>query len=134
MLNNKGFAVTSILYTLLIAFLLFLGAALAELSSSSSLVGKANDDLINGISLSVDEVQVNGNPTIRVKSRYGIRYWTKDFECDEDNITGKITCKSGNLVATCENSTFKVIDNLLNNSESENNEKSINLNDECSNY
>lgn len=130
MLNNKGFAISSILYTLLIAFLLFLGVALAELSSSSSLVGKANDDLINGISLSVDEVQVNGNPTIRVKSRYGIRYWTKDFECDEDNKT----CKSGNLVATCENSTFTVIDNLLNDSESENNEKSINLNDECSNY
>lgn len=130
MFNNKGFAISSILYTLLIAFLLFLGVALAELSSSSSLVGKANDDLINGISLSVDEVQANGNPTIRVKSRYGIRYWTKDFECDEDNKT----CKSGNLVATCENSTFTVIDNLLNNSESENNEKSINLNDKCSNY
>ncbi len=130
MLNNKGFAISSILYTLLIAFLLFLGVALAELSSSSSLVGKANDDLINGISLSVDEVKVNGKPTIRVKSRYGIRYWTKDFECDDGNKT----CKSGNLVATCENSTFKVIDNLLNDSESENNEKSINLNDECSNY
>ena len=130
MFNNKGFAISSILYTLLIAFLLFLGVALAELSSSSSLVGKANDDLINGISLSVDEVQANGNPTIRVKSRYGIRYWTKDFECDEDNKT----CKSGNLVATCENSTFTVIDNLLSNSESENNEKSINLNDKCSNY
>lgn len=130
MLNNKGFAISSILYTLLIAFLLFLGVALAELSSSSSLVGKANDDLINGISLSIDEVKVNGKPTIRVKSRYGIRYWTKDFECDEDNKT----CKSGNLVATCENSTFTVTDNLLNNSESENNEKSINLNDKCSSY
>lgn len=130
MLNNKGFAISSILYTLLIAFLLFLGVALAELSSSSSLIGKANDDLINGISLSIDEVKVNGKPTIRVKSRYGIRYWTKDFECDEDNKT----CKSGNLVATCENSTFTVTDNLLNNSESENNEKSINLNDKCSSY
>lgn len=130
MLNNKGFAISSILYTLLIAFLLFLGVALAQLSSSSSLIGKANDDLINGISLSIDEVKVNGKPTIRVKSRYGIRYWTKDFECDEDNKT----CKSGNLVATCENSTFTVTDNLLNNSESENNEKLINLNDECSSY
>lgn len=130
MLNNKGFAISSILYTLLIAFLLFLGVALAQLSSSSSLIGKANDDLINGISLSIDEVKVNGKPTIRVKSRYGIRYWTKDFECDEDNKT----CKSGNLVATCENSTFTVTDNLLNNSESENNEKSINLNDKCSSY
>ena len=46
MLNSKGFAISSILYTLLIAFLLFLGVALAQLSSSSSLIGKANDDLI----------------------------------------------------------------------------------------
>lgn len=132
MLNSKGFAISSILYTLLIAFLLFLGVVLAQLSSSSSLIGKANDDLINGIFLSIDEVKVNGKPTIRVKSRYGIRYWTKDFECDEDNITGKITCKSGNLVATCtekdDNSTFTVTDNLLNNSES------INLNGKCSSY
>ena len=56
MLNNKGFAVSSVLYTLLIAFLLFLGAALAQFSASSSLIGKANDDLINGVTLSLDEV------------------------------------------------------------------------------
>lgn len=128
MLNSKGFAISSILYTLLIAFLLFLGVALAQLSSSSSLIGKANDDLINGIFLSIDEVKVNDKPTIRVKSRYGIRYWTKDFEC----VDGNKTCKSGNLVATCtekdDNSTFTVTDNLLNNSEK------INLNGKCSSY
>ena len=128
MLNSKGFAISSILYTLLIAFLLFLGVALAQLSSSSSLIGKANDDLINGIFLSIDEVKVNGKPTIRVKSRYGFRYWTKEFVCDD----GIKTCKSGNLVATCtekdDNSTFTVTDNLLNNSEK------INLNGKCSSY
>lgn len=51
MLNNKGFAVTSVLYTLLIAFLLFLGAALAQFSSSTKILSKANDDLTNNIKL-----------------------------------------------------------------------------------
>lgn len=45
MLNNKGFAVTSVLYTLLIAFLLFLGACLTQFSSSTKIFSKANTDL-----------------------------------------------------------------------------------------
>ena len=38
MLNNKGFAVSSVLYTLLIAFLIFLGVSLSMLSTSNSLI------------------------------------------------------------------------------------------------
>ncbi|MBQ9013322.1 MAG: hypothetical protein IJ094_07195 [Bacilli bacterium] len=48
MLNNKGFAVSAVLYTLLIAFLVFLAVALSELSASSKLLSHANDDLTNG--------------------------------------------------------------------------------------
>lgn len=44
-LNNKGFAISSVLYTLLTAFLLFLGAALAQFSSSAKILSKANNDL-----------------------------------------------------------------------------------------
>ena len=97
MLNNKGFAVSSVLYTLLIAFLLFLGAALAQFSASSSLIGKANDDLVNGTSFEALQVKPNGacdsgklwfqdksrnpsNTIIRIKSKYGTMYWPKDFE------------------------------------------------------
>ena len=106
MLNNKGFAVSSVLYTLLIAFLLFLGAALAQFSTSSSLIGKANDDLINGVKLSAVQVKPDGacsndktkydwylqykdenknervvsNTIIKIKSRYGTKYWPKDFK------------------------------------------------------
>lgn len=109
MLNNKGFAVSSVLYTLLIAFLLFLGAALAQFSASSSLIGKANEDLINGVKFSVVQIKPNGacinpkedpkgkydwylqyrddnngrkvsNTIIKIKSRYGIKYWPKDFK------------------------------------------------------
>lgn len=97
MLNNKGFAVSSVLYTLLIAFLLFLGAALAQFSASSSLIGKANDDLVNGTSFEALQVKPSGacdsgklwfqdksgnpsNTIVRIKSKYGTMYWPKDFE------------------------------------------------------
>ena len=100
MLNNKGFAVSSVLYTLLIAFLLFLGAALAQFSASSSLIGKANDDLVNGTSFEALQVKPNGackdgnngnswyedsdgkisNTIVRIKSKYGTMYWPKDFK------------------------------------------------------
>lgn len=96
MLNNKGFAVSSVLYTLLIAFLLFLGAALAQFSASSSLIGKANDDLVNGTSFEALQVKPSGacdsgkwfqdksgnpsNTIVRIKSKYGTMYWPKDFK------------------------------------------------------
>lgn len=110
MLNNKGFAVSSVLYTLLIAFLLFLGAALAQFSASSSLLNKANEDLINGVKFSAVQIKPNGacintkregkydwylqynddnenknervvsNTIIKIKSRYGMKYWPKDFK------------------------------------------------------
>lgn len=128
MLNNKGFAVSSILYTLLIAFLLFLGAALAQLSASSSLIGKANDDLINGVTLSIDEVVTNNNLNVRIKSRYGIKYWPKDFLPDIEN-----SWMNGNLIVTCtdtdDGSLFSVSDKLLMDSK-----KSIDLSDKCSTY
>ena len=62
MLNNKGFAVSTILYTLLIAFLLFLGATLAMFSSSNSIISNANNDLINGTKLSDVQVIEKYNP------------------------------------------------------------------------
>lgn len=114
MLNNKGFAVSSVLYTLLIAFLLFLGAALAQFSSSSSLIGKANDDLVNGTQFEAVQVKPDGacintdtegkddwylqykddnknkddrvvsNTIIKIKSRYGTIYWPKDFKVKDE--------------------------------------------------
>lgn len=100
MLNNKGFAVSSVLYTLLIAFLLFLGAALAQFSASSSLLNKANEDLINGVKFSAVQIKPYGackdgnkwyqdsdgntsNTIVRIKTRYGTKYWPKDFETSE---------------------------------------------------
>ena len=108
MLNNKGFAVSSALYTLLIAFLLFLGAALAQFTSSIGLLNKANEDLINGVDFKAQQRNPNGactggigwyqekdedgnikvsNTIVLIKTRYGTKYWTKDFKykVDQDN-------------------------------------------------
>ncbi len=109
MLNNKGFAVSAVLYTLLIAFLMFLGAALAMFSSSSSLIGKANNDLINGSDFDVIQVKTyeNGkecgtnkdymwyqatdgvtlsNTIIQIKNKYGTKYWPRDFEGNDITV------------------------------------------------
>ncbi len=103
MLNNKGFAVSTVLYTLLIAFLMFLGVALAQFSSSSSFIAHANDDLINGTTFKVMQVKpaiegktcgsdyqwyqtynssnekVNSGTIVKITSKYGTIYWPKDF-------------------------------------------------------
>lgn len=104
MLNNKGFAVSSALYTLLIAFLLFLGAALAQFTSSIGLLNKANEDLINGVDFKAQQRNPNGactggikwyqekdkdgsikvsNTIVLIKTRYGTKYWPKDFKNSE---------------------------------------------------
>lgn len=127
MLNNKGFAVSSVLYTLLIAFLLFLGAALAQFSASSSLIGKANDDLVNGTSFEAMQIKPNGackdgnngnswykdsdgkisNTIVRIKSKYGTMYWPKDFKgsnfwVNNDGNVSAITSISNNGKVTAE--------------------------------
>lgn len=125
MLNNKGFAVSSVLYTLLIAFLLFLGAALAQFSASSSLIGKANDDLVNGTSFEAMQVKPNGacennkkwyqdgdgntsSTIVRIKSKYGTMYWPKDFKgsdfrkIDDNGNVSAITSISNNGKVTAE--------------------------------
>lgn len=58
MLNNKGFAVSAVLYTTLIAFLLFLAIVLSMFSSSSDLVRNANTDLINGNKFEAKQVKL----------------------------------------------------------------------------
>lgn len=101
MLNNKGFAVSTVLYTLLIAFLMFLGAALAQLSASSSLIGKANDDIINGVDFKAELVNSDKgcDRVIRVRSRHGIMYWPIDFENDK--------FENGSIDANSENKKIK---------------------------
>ena len=100
-LNNKGFAVTTILYTLLIAFLMFLGAALAMFSTSSSLISNANEDLINGTELNVQQVKLADTSgldygtwfgttvLVKINSRYGTMYWPRDFY-NYDTSSGNI--------------------------------------------
>lgn len=104
MLNNKGFAVSTVLYTLLIAFLLFLGGALAQFSSSNSLISNVNNDLINGTKFEAVQVKTkdacengkqwyNSNIIVKVRSRYGTFYWPKDF--GDSIANGNINIENG---------------------------------------
>ena len=98
-MNNKGFAVSAVLYTLLIAFLLFLAAALAMFSSSNSLISNANSDIVNGnpfsavrvpiardklielpISRRTDQDSWGSGKVVQIKSKYGVKYWPNNFD------------------------------------------------------
>lgn len=109
-LNNKGFAVSAVLYTLLIAFLLFLGVTLAQFSASTNILNNANKDIINGTEFSVKQVKANdidcesgdkwyeSQYIVQIKSRYGTMYWPKDFsedgfdDCPGDYCNYKNNC------------------------------------------
>lgn len=108
MLNNKGFAVSAVLYTTLIAFILFLAVVLSVFSSSSDLVRNANTDLINGSEFEAKQIILSDNSQymkcvplsqsnrnlgeyywydspiiVKINSRYGTYYWPKDFSGDD---------------------------------------------------
>lgn len=159
MLDNKGFAVSSVLYTLLIAFLLFLGAALAQFSSSSSLIGKANDDIINGNDFNVTQVRASAvdktcgrdfywyqdssgntsNIIVKVKSRYGTKYWPKDFrnakvEVNDKKVTIIPGESSGNISVSYEivDADYDNFGKLIFTDEKTTKKKDIILSDVCS--
>ena len=91
-LNNKGFAISAILYALLISFLLFLLVALNMFSASTNILNASNDDIVNGKSLYANQVipTVSGSTCsnwfdygsdnkVKVYSRYGVKYFPRDF-------------------------------------------------------
>ena len=92
MLDNKGFAVTSVLYTLLIAFLLFLGVSLSMLSTSNSLISNMNRDLTDNLYvnayLNIDNKNDLSNSLQIVKIRYnkGTIYWPQDFSYEKNDL------------------------------------------------
>lgn len=102
MLNNKGLAITTALYSLLVAFLLFLGITLSTFASSANQLGSANSDLIDGKRLTGSQIKLQGNIGSKwylyqtnnsgsekvnntlavVNSRYGVAYWPKDSDAN----------------------------------------------------
>ena len=106
MLNNKGFVISGILYLSLVLFLLFLMITLSQFIGSSYIIGKANEDLIDGVELSAKQVRSmdsckknsegnyiswnNGNKLVQIKSRHGTMYWPLDFDSDAEMNTSGI--------------------------------------------
>ena len=117
-MNNKGFAVSSVLYAILISFLLFLGVALAMFSSANNITLSANDDIVNGTGFSVKRVaetieeesvcDSNGkwilasDRLIKINSRYGVIYWPHDFKTKNDEVCydDKICAESSSGLAS----------------------------------
>ncbi len=133
MLNNKGFAVSTILYTILIAFLLFLGVTLAMFSTSINIIGNANNDLINNTAFKVVQVKdanpgcgssyqwyqkvdkTNSDVIIKINSKYGsgTMYWPKDFPnarvIDENNNINPVAGdQNGNIKVEFDNSSRNI--------------------------
>ena len=98
MLNNKGFAVSAVLYTLLILFLVFLGVSLSMFSASNNLISFGNRDLVDGVKFEVGHVMVdkkiNHNKFIRIKSKYGTCYWPESFPVFTTGTTEQVGCNN----------------------------------------
>lgn len=86
-LNNKGFAVSAMLYTLLTAFLLFLGASLAQFSSSAKILSNANKDLTDGFGYNIFSVYYNAAGVVEEQKSISIHDFP--YKPDEPSIAGK---------------------------------------------
>ena len=88
-MNNKGFIVSTILYTILVAFLLFLAVTLSIFASATSTVGGGTNDLVNATYFKVWQVEnceadkswyePSNNVLAIITTKYGEYYWPKDF-------------------------------------------------------
>lgn len=109
MLNNKGFAVSSVLYTLLIAFLIFLGVSLSMLSTSNSLISNINRDLTDNLYINAylnisDESNLNSSAKIvRIRYNKGTIYWPQDFSYEKKDLGFKYN--------TCNDDGIKIVIN-----------------------
>ena len=110
-MNNKGFIISTILFTILIAFLLFLAVTLTIFTSATATVGSGTDDLVNGTKLTIKQVDTSeaspwykpeNNILAVITSKYGELYWPKDFgsEINDDYTISNDTIK-GDLIITC---------------------------------
>lgn len=120
MLNNKGFAITSVLYLLLVSFLMFLAITLSQFASSSAVIGRANDDLIeNNNNLDANYVSnacskgsnwYRSNVLIKIEAKQGYAYWPKNYNISI-NSEGKIE-KSSKETEDDDSDTYKNIEVL----------------------
>ncbi len=115
-INNKGFAVSAVLYSLLLVFALFTMVVLASFDSAVDIVGASNDDIVNGNTFVVYETlikdqikygqsqdydicqydddtwyNVDCDKKITIQTSTGTVYWPKNFCKTRDENTGR--CK-----------------------------------------
>ena len=106
-LNNKGFAISAILYSLLLIFILFTLVVLSNFNNSITSVNAANEDLVNGTKLMVEQLDdtSDSNKVIRCITNYGIMYYPRDFENGKSKLNNNINIKFGaapsHLMGSC---------------------------------
>lgn len=78
-MNNKGFAISSVLYIMLASFLMYLAVLLSQLSSSADIIGNADNDLIDkGISAYLNNPPTDDKMIVIIKNDKKL-VWPRDF-------------------------------------------------------
>lgn len=106
-MNEKGFAATGILYTILVLFILLLLSIITMLYSRNNILNAIRNDVKGGIYNVV--LNINGEEiTERIKSD------TIEFDIDEKDITGitNIVCNNGSTATYDEDNKTVTITNL----------------------
>ena len=101
-MNNKGFAISSVLYIMLASFLMYLAVLLSQLSSSADIIGNADNDLIDkGFSAYINESESSNEKIIILKDDKKI-VWPKDFGTSEEYNGVKVTQDDNKITIKCE--------------------------------
>ena len=97
-MNNKGFAISSVLYIMMASFLMYLAVLLSQLSSSADIIGNAANDLIDkGFSAYINESESSDEKIIILKDDKKI-VWPKDFKEKDEHDGVKIECNEESCV------------------------------------
>ena len=84
-MNNKGFAISSVLYIMLASFLMYLAVLLSQLSSSADIIGNADNDLIDkGISAYLNNSPTDDEMIVIIKNDKKL-VWPRDFNQTIEN-------------------------------------------------
>ena len=105
-LNKKGFVVSSVLYTLLIVFMMVLLLSLSSFSSTSALISVANESVIENNVIYMNILNTDSDEEIiKISSKFGTKYWPKDFSGDDYSES-----KDGNIKLSYYNDKSEEVD------------------------
>lgn len=96
-MNNKGFAITGILYTIFVLFMLIVGAILANISFKRGILSLSTTELEDNFSLVEIENLKDGyqvDESGHYKAKYDGKYVFLLTYVKNDDTTGTVTCST----------------------------------------